>query len=1080
MYADLLYELERTEYLLEEAQRIITGAGEKRLDGGRVKKRRGPRKKQKMTPQLRARRKLEKKVRKKLEGKKYRNKHTGEDISFSTAYNLGHPKAVQDYNKTMKSLAKKDTPNDPVNQLSDEQYDLITRVAKGRDIRDMSLVEERTLREAMATLTGIHEQLAEEGLDYADEFDEEEESQEDEPKKERKTRSDKGKKRGPYKKRVQKELEEAIDETTQEDIDIEGLVDTSPDNAIQINEVLVAREEMRDESEGDEGEDKTEEASKPDKADKPTSKKPTSKKPKPKPEKVYAERDQIIDLISGAIRSIQNETINDRADEVSKIEGKLFQKDLSPTVISEKVADLESRERNVIDLELDQKRTEQQLADAKIALKDLQGEEKKSKSEDVKRLETKLKETKDQIASEQKEIEKVEGELFSSDLSDSEKKKLKSDWEEKKIDLELSGNAKSLNEGGHFSVLEKSLESASKFTVEEAQAMADQYKDTGDECASAVSDMSPEDFNKYLEDEIKKATADVTKLKSKGGEKYAQAVGRLSALSASKEGILEDPVFGLPKAPKGEVEREEHNDRVRRDQGRKYDSMSTKQRDLMVTKLDALKKQAEAKLDGVEEGSAEYEEALGELNNIVESQVALNTSRMLKGEGVMDGFNEVEDSLLNLARGADDHATNEIINALSRNDLEPYEQRSVAESGMNNLPIEKWSEAVGGEGGPYGGIVKALQPNFCPATPENNASGVGGRSLDDGEECPSPVPDDMKDLMREFATSSMLDGYSVSTDVKDKGSKPSKKSVSDKRSKEIGEVWKANKEEFFTAIIEGKDKDGNDLSDEDKEEFLTVFQMELRGANLRALNIPGVRATSANDILKELERVRKMKEAERKKKIEELKKAFDELVGGTKDESQTKTSSEIFNSSFIDPSYRSGGLPMQKRSTVYVDYQERSRAFELGMRVYPFLGGNPSRSGIVVAVFPAIGMVDVQFPHGSQRYPVEDLVVDTSGDYQNLTNEESSIPGGLGVVPVTSKSVEKVASRYMRKTALYWFAKDRRYRACRDEDIMSPNCPRCKTQMGKTVYKRRDSQSEKLLACTNCLFIIKPSDIIGG
>ena len=171
---------------------------------------------------------------------------------------------------------------------------------------------------------------------------------------------------------------------------------------------------------------------------------------------------------------------------------------------------------------------------------------------------------------------------------------------------------------------------------------------------------------------------------------------------------------------------------------------------------------------------------------------------------------------------------------------------------------------------------------------------------------------------------------------------------------------------------------------------------------------------------------------------------------------------------------------MQKQSTVYVDYQERSRAFELGMRVYPFFGGNPARSGIVVAVFPAIGMVDVQFPHGSSRYPVEDLVVDTSGDYQNLTSEESSVPGGLGVLPVTSKSVEKVASRYMEKKALYWFAKDRRYRSCKDEDTQSPNCPKCKTQMGQTVYKRRDSQSEKLLACTNCLFIIKPSDIIGG
>ena len=173
MLAEILRELEISDQLLSEAQRMITGAGQKRLDGGRVKKRTGPRKKQKMTPQLKARRKLEKKVRKKLQNKTYRNKHTGKDISFSTAYGLGHPKAVADYNKVMKSLAKKETPDNPVNQLTDEQYDLVTRVAKGKDLKDLSLVEERTLKSAMETLIGIHEELEEEGFDASEEYGDE-------------------------------------------------------------------------------------------------------------------------------------------------------------------------------------------------------------------------------------------------------------------------------------------------------------------------------------------------------------------------------------------------------------------------------------------------------------------------------------------------------------------------------------------------------------------------------------------------------------------------------------------------------------------------------------------------------------------------------------------------------------------------------------------------------------------------------------------------------------------------------------------------------------------------------------------
>lgn len=107
---------------------------------------------------------------------------------------------------------------------------------------------------------------------------------------------------------------------------------------------------------------------------------------------------------------------------------------------------------------------------------------------------------------------------------------------------------------------------------------------------------------------------------------------------------------------------------------------------------------------------------------------------------------------------------------------------------------------------------------------------------------------------------------------------------------------------------------------------------------------------------------------------------------------------------------------MQRRATSYVDYQSRARLFELGMRVYPYYGGKPDKSGVVVQIFPAIGMVDVQFPHGVSRYPVEDLVLDTSGDYENLANTPDSVPGGRGVVPVSSgPSAKKVASRYLNR-----------------------------------------------------------------
>ena len=181
------------------------------------------------------------------------------------------------------------------------------------------------------------------------------------------------------------------------------------------------------------------------------------------------------------------------------------------------------------------------------------------------------------------------------------------------------------------------------------------------------------------------------------------------------------------------------------------------------------------------------------------------------------------------------------------------------------------------------------------------------------------------------------------------------------------------------------------------------------------------------EVLKDVDPSERRRRA--KQMRETLMKMFDDAVATDpkppEEEEGSKKQGNIFNRSFIDPCYKSGGTKtMQKRSTQYVDYQRRSQAFELGMRVYPFLGGNPARSGIVVAVFPAIGMVDVQFPHGSMRYPVEELVVDTSGDYLNIYSDDlDTIPGGVGTVPVSSRAVKKqanrVASRYMKQAIEY-------------------------------------------------------------
>lgn len=196
-------------------------------------------------------------------------------------------------------------------------------------------------------------------------------------------------------------------------------------------------------------------------------------------------------------------------------------------------------------------------------------------------------------------------------------------------------------------------------------------------------------------------------------------------------------------------------------------------------------------------------------------------------------------------------------------------------------------------------------------------------------------------------------------------------------------------------------------------------------------------------------------------------------------------------------------MTTRTRKGTYVDYQARSSAFHVGDSVFPLFGGNHSNSGTVVAVFPAIGMVDVQFPHGNARYPVEDLVLDDVVDAENaVALIADTVPGGAGTVSVSggppvpiktryAKSVAKptpvkppkscrVAAAYVKR-AVYWASVDRKYKPSKEE-LRTGNlcCPRCEdAYLRTTVYKREEGKSTKLFCCPKCLFLLRRSDVIG-
>lgn len=155
-----------------------------------------------------------------------------------------------------------------------------------------------------------------------------------------------------------------------------------------------------------------------------------------------------------------------------------------------------------------------------------------------------------------------------------------------------------------------------------------------------------------------------------------------------------------------------------------------------------------------------------------------------------------------------------------------------------------------------------------------------------------------------------------------------------------------------------------------------------------------------------------------------------------------------------------------KSGSAYTNYQELAAEFAVGDTVVPF-GHDNSAEGTIVALYPAIGMADVQTSQGSKRFPVEELRKIKPNAVSSEPLKTESVPGGAGSVPSS------------KKVALYWKNRDRQYHATKSEcDSGAFGCPKCKeTALRKAIYKRREGASERLFACPKCMFLIKDLDI---
>jgi hypothetical protein len=84
------------------------------------------------------------------------------------------------------------------------------------------------------------------------------------------------------------------------------------------------------------------------------------------------------------------------------------------------------------------------------------------------------------------------------------------------------------------------------------------------------------------------------------------------------------------------------------------------------------------------------------------------------------------------------------------------------------------------------------------------------------------------------------------------------------------------------------------------------------------------------------------------------------------------------------------------------NWQARGQEFAVGQTVRLVNGGETDQ-GRVIAVWPAIGMCDIQWPHTSYRHAVEDLQIVNPGDDSYVSPMHEDVPGGPGSAAYVSE-----------------------------------------------------------------------------
>jgi hypothetical protein len=567
--------------------------------------------------------------------------------------------------------------------------------------------------------------------------------------------------------------------------------------------------------------------------------------------------------------------------------------------------------------------------------------------------------------------------------------------------------------------LDKALELLDDIPEEFVGDISEGYESAADELTELFTDQS-KSLSERLSELSKKAdelwSADLNSL---SGEELGRAIAGAAVVKA----FVGDAEYGVPPS-------EDFVVKTRTPDGREIETFDqgmmesntynqvTRYKDTTPERRASAFEQLHYKLSRSRKGSSEEARLQSTIDGLVVSMLINNDKNIPPNRAPVDPY------FLEMSKLSPSKELFKAINISSKleHGATPKQVREAHNDYFNTLNDEDFITALGGDNGPFSELSSVLKDTYCPDHPLNGD--LAGRDLQPGEVCPYPVAPAIKKVIRDHMARTFSDHYVIvpSSDRDSYGSYDSYGNRGKKKPKEsnLSRYLSRNKDEYLKILTH--------TNSEKREEALAYLLLKMREANLQDLEFSGFSGKSFVGKDKQTiektkrEAILKLIKNADKESLKEVLIQVDKLADSTSkpssdsvfdndydygdyDFGSMRFAKNIYNNSFIYERNISDskGKHMRKQSTTYADYQARGREFSVGMRVFPFHGGSADKAGVVMQVFPAIGMVDVEFPFGSKRFPVEDLVI--VGDTHRNTLD--SIPGGAGVSPV------RVASLYL-------------------------------------------------------------------